>query len=306
MIAAITGANGFIGQHLVRRFAAAGWAVRPIVRRDYDEGTLPRLFDGADVVVHAAGATRAPTSTDLNRANVDLTTLTLRQATNARVRRFVYVSSQAAAGPASSLETPITEQTTPAPIDAYGRSKLAAEALVRAAGVEHVIVRPVATYGPGDRDFLAMFRLAKRGVAIHPGNRGHWLSIINVADLANAIVACATVPAAAGKTFFLGAEDPVCWRDLFRGAARASGAQLSIDTEVPAILIRIAGLFGDAVARATGRASLVTSEKIALSRPRYWLCSSDRARREIGFAPVVDLQAGLSETYHWYRTAGWL
>src|SRR6185312_11296626 len=98
----------------------------------------------------------------------------------------------------------------------------------------------------------------------------------------------------------------VRWCDLFQSAARASGTRLKIDVEVPAALVRVAGRFGDLVARATGRAGLMTSEKIALSRPRYWVCSSDRARREIGFAPSVDLQVGLSEAYHWYRTAGWL
>lgn len=306
MIAAITGANGFIGQHLVTRFEAARWTVRPIVRRDFADGRLRDLLAGADVVVHAAGATRAPRPRDLDRSNVDLTAHLLREASESRVRRFIFVSSQAAAGPAISLETPTTEQTTPTPIDAYGRSKLAAEQLVRSADLEHVIVRPVSTYGPGDRDFLEMFRLARRGIAIHPGNRDHWLSIINVNDLATAIVACATSLDAVGKTFFLGAEEPVRWCDLFRDAALASGTRLAIDVEVPATLVRVAGRFGDIVARATGRAGLMTSEKIALSRPRYWVCSSNRARREIGFAPSVDLQTGLSEAYHWYRTAGWL
>ena len=306
MIAAITGANGFIGQHLVSRFRATGWTVRPIIRRDFANGRIGNLLERVDIVVHAAGATRAPRPSDLEKANVDLTALMLRAATDADARRFIYVSSQAAAGPASSLESPTTEQDTPAPIEAYGRSKLAAEQLVRAAELEHVIVRPVSTYGPGDRDFLEMFRLARRGIAIHPGNREHWLSLINVVDLVDGIVECATSPAATGKTFFLGADQPVCWRDLFRGAAAASGTRLKVDVEIPPALVRAAGRFGDIAARVAGRAGLMTSEKIALSRPRYWVCTSDRARREIGFAPSVDLQAGLSAAYHWYRTAGWL
>jgi len=306
MIVAITGANGFIGRHLVRRFDAAGWIVRPIVRRDFADGRVHDQLDAADVVVHAAGETRAPQPRDLDRSNIDLTALMLREAIQARVPRFVFVSSQAAAGPAISLETPTTEQAAPAPIDAYGRSKLAAEQLVRSANVEHVIVRPVSTYGPGDRDFLQMFRLARRGIAIHPANRDHWLSIVNVSDLANAILACATSPDAVGKTYFLGAADPVRWCDLFQAAARASGTRLRIDVEVPAALVRVAGRLGDVVARTTGSAGLMTSEKILLSRPRYWVCSSDLARREIGFAPGVDLQDGLSEAYDWYRTAGWL
>ena len=73
MIAAITGANGFIGRHLVRRFDEAGWETRPVVRRDLDSDGVERLFAGADVVVHAAGATRAPTHTQLRASNIGLT-----------------------------------------------------------------------------------------------------------------------------------------------------------------------------------------------------------------------------------------
>jgi nucleoside-diphosphate-sugar epimerase len=306
MIAAISGANGFIGQHLVREFSDAGWLVRPIVRRDYELGTMASAVAGADVVVHAAGATRAATIAELDRSNVDLTARTLEAAERGGASRFIYISSQAAAGPAASLSAPTTEDAAPAPIEAYGRAKLRAEELVRRGNLEHVIVRPVSTYGPGDRDFLAVFRLAKRGLAIHPANREHWISIVHVADLARAILASATARDAAGQTFFLGAPEPVQWRDLFARAARAMGTRIAIDAELPAVVVRIAGALGDVAARTSGRAGLMTSEKIALSRPRYWVCSSAHARRVLGFEPTIDLQAGLRESYHWYRAAGWL
>ena len=72
MIVAITGANGFIGQHLSERFAASGAVVRPIVRRDLDSPSIDGRFDGVDVVVHAAGATRAPTRALLRASNVEI------------------------------------------------------------------------------------------------------------------------------------------------------------------------------------------------------------------------------------------
>ena len=127
MIAAITGANGFIGQHLVRRFAEAGWQVRPVVRRDYESGAMSGLLAGADVVVHAAGATRAPTRDQLRASIVELTAMTLDAARAANVGRFIYISSQAAAGPAPSRDDPVTEARSPCR-SPYGRAKLEAGA----------------------------------------------------------------------------------------------------------------------------------------------------------------------------------
>src|SRR5512144_3001877 len=111
MIVAVTGANGFIGQHLVRRFSGAGWETRAVVRRDFEvnAGELERRFDGADVVVHAAGATRAPTVAGLRDSNVRLTARVIDAARRAGAGRLVVISSQAAAGPATSRDAPVTE-----------------------------------------------------------------------------------------------------------------------------------------------------------------------------------------------------
>src|SRR6185312_12656412 len=103
---AITGANGFIGQTLMRRFAAEGWETRAVVRRDFAAGELERLFDNAHVVVHAAGATRAPTRAGLLASNVALTRTVVSAAQKSRVGRLIVISSQAAAGPAPSKDQP--------------------------------------------------------------------------------------------------------------------------------------------------------------------------------------------------------
>lgn len=313
MRVAITGANGFIGQHLVSHFTAAGWTVTPIVRPDLSPASGPhhveQLLAGADVLVHAAGATRAPTPAQLHDSNVELTRRVVRAAREAKVSRFVFISSQAAAGPAASRDTPISEVAPCAPIEAYGRSKRDAELVVRdagAAGLPFVILRPSSVYGPGDRDFLSLFRLAGRRVAIHPANRKHWISIVSVHDLVDAIASAATAPAALGETLFLCNDDPVQWSTLFALAASSAGVDLSVDLELPSAIVQLGAIFGDLAARLTGHAGLVTSEKVALSRPRYWICSNARARRLLSFSPRVSLQQGFDETYHWYRQHRWL
>ena len=306
MIVAITGANGFIGTHLVRRFSEAGWEVRELVRHDIELGALGSRLQGADVVIHAAGATRAPSSKQLHKSNVVLTAAMLDNARKAGVGRFVFVSSLAAVGPAQLLETPLDETTTPAPIDPYGRSKLDAENLVQSSGLPFVIVRPAAVYGPRDRDFLALFRLARLGVALHAANRDHWLSIIHADDLAQEIVRIASAPEARGRIYCLGNDEPVQWAELFRLAARCANRVLKVDIEIPSFLIDAGAAVGDVVAGMTGHTGLLTTPKVMLSKARFWTCSSKLVARELGFVASTPLQRGLCETYEWYREHGWL
>jgi nucleoside-diphosphate-sugar epimerase len=309
-IAAVTGANGFIGRRLSERMERDGWEVRRVVRRDFERGAVREAFRGASVVVHAAGATRAPTVAELRSSNVDLTRRVVNDANGAGVDRFIFLSSQAAAGPAPSRDEPVTERQPPHPIEDYGRSKLAAEQVVTStAAGGWTVLRPASVYGPGDRDFLALFRLARHGVAIHPANRAHWISVVHVDDLVRAILAAATLGSAAGATIFIANDEPAQWAELFRIAARASGrasAELAIDVEVPSTLVRAAALVGDAAARLTGRAGLLTSGKVALSEAPYWICSNAQAKQSLGFQPEVELRDGFVDTHRWYLEHGWL
>jgi nucleoside-diphosphate-sugar epimerase len=306
MRVAITGANGFIGRHLVRRFGEAGWNVKPVVRRDYESNRIEERFAGVDVVVHAAGATRAPSRARLRASNVGLTAATLAAAARADVRRFVFISSQAAAGPARALGAPVAESDVATPVEAYGRSKLDAEELVRASELPWVVVRPAAVYGPHDRDFLAMHRFAARGIAIHPGNREQWISIIHVDDVAQGVLAAALDGCAVTETFFLANDAPVQWSTLFRTVADCAGRTLRVDAQLPSALVEIGARVGDVVAKVTGHASLLTADKAKLAKAPFWVCSNARATEMLGVSPSVELQRGLCDTYHWYRTQGWI
>ena len=306
MIVAVTGANGFIGTHICDGLRDAEIAARPVVRKDFaSDDELAATLRGADVLVHAAGATRAVSESALRASNVDLTQRVVAIAGRCGVRRVVLLSSQAAAGPASSRDIPVTETDDPHPIEAYGRSKLAAEAIVRDAAMSHVILRPAAVYGPRDRDFLEVFRLANLGIAIHPANRDHWISIVHVRDVARTVIAAATGSVDRG-TYFVANREPQRWRDLFVLAAAACGRTLRADVEIPGAIARAAALVGDAIGVVTGRPPLVSTGKLALSAPRVWLCSGAAAARDLGFSESADVAAGFRETCAWYRTNHWL
>lgn len=304
MITVVTGANGFIGRHLCTTLARRGYETRPVVRADFTDNRFERIVDGADVLIHAAGATRAPTRAKLRASNVELTRRALDAARKAGVGRFVFVSSQAAAGPAQSLAQPSREEDKPAPVEEYGISKRDAERLVRDSGLSATIVRPAAVYGPGDRDFRAMFSLAHRGLAIHAGNRDQWISIIHVRDCVDGILRAAMSNEAIGREFFLANDEPVQWRTLFDLARAAASSPRLFDVEIPMPLVRLGALMGDAAARLTGRAGLLTTQKVLLGAAPFWVCSNERARRELGFVPATPLATGVAETYRWYVDNG--
>jgi nucleoside-diphosphate-sugar epimerase len=222
--------------------------------------------------------------------------------------RFVFVSSQAAAGPARDADHPKSEADVEAPIEDYGRSKLAAERGVRARADELpvTIVRPVAVYGPGDRDFLSIFAMAKRGIAIYPGTKRSSLNTIFVADLVSGIVAAARSPSAVGKTYFLGDDARQQWTEVYGVIAETVGHARTMEVSVPRGVIALAGTVGDLVGAAVGRPSLVSRSKAILATPKYWLCTSAQARHDFAFATPTSLRAGMRATYDWYVRHRWL
>jgi len=271
-----------------------GHAVRPIVRSDFASNRLASALEGVDVVVHCAAATRDPSHGALRRSNVELTQRVIEAALATRVGRLVFISSQAAAGPATSRNDAVRESDAPHPVEEYGRTKLAAEYLVQASGIPYVILRPAAVYGPDDRDFAALFAGARRGIALHAANRAQWISIIHVDDCVRGIIASVQSSGAENRTYFLANADPVQWDELFRLAAAAFGKKLWLDLEVPAGIVRVAALLGDAAGRLTGKQPLLSSEKIRLARDPYWICSPDLAATELGFRSAISLPNGIA------------
>ena len=186
-LVAVTGATGFVGPHLVSALTRHGFKLRLLIRRwspmpslpgveaeivlGYlgDEAALRRLVDGADTVVHAAGLIKARTPAEFLAVNRDGTA---RLSALAPEARFILLSSLAAREPQLS---------------AYADSKRAAEQVVAGRTGAWLVVRAPAVYGPGDRETLAYFRAAARGVAPRPRLDGARLALIHVEDLAETL-----------------------------------------------------------------------------------------------------------------------
>lgn len=325
-LAALTGATGFLGSHIADRLLARGWRVRASVRptsslrwvegKDIElvrveilRGTDPGgaspmdFLHGADAVVHCAGVVAAPSRDAYVRGNVETTRTLLAAATASSCRAFVLVSSLAAGGPAPR-ENPRTEATPDRPLSDYGRSKLAAEELIRAPGlpIRTAALRPPALYGPRDRAFLPLFRLALAGWTVRLGGALGGLSLVDGRDAAAAAVALLETDAARG-VYHVDDGAAYTFADMAAALGNARGRPVRT-LRVPIWPLKLAArLVGDRRAR---RSAYLNPRRLSdLSAPG-WVCSGERLRRETGFSAQFDLERGFTDTLAFYRREGWL
>ena len=298
---AITGGTGFVGSHLIEVAAAAGYQVNALTRRKQEprdgvewiagdlasREALEQLVDGVDAVIHVAGTISGQSAAAFEIGNVAGTLAMLAAATAGGVHRFVHVSSLAAREPKLSL---------------YGGSKCRAEELVHSSGLDWAIVRPPAVYGPGDKETLELFRMAKLGLMLMPP-KGR-VSVIHADDLSRLLLAL-TGSAAPGN-ILIEADDgkPGGWthREFARALAAAVGTKAAVISS-PGILLRLAAR-ADQLLR--GEKAKLTVDRAAYFSHRNWVVEPKRACPPQLWRPQIDTMQGLKETADWYRTQGWL
>ena len=325
MLALVTGGHGFIGSHLCEWLVAEGHQVRVLARAGSDLSTLSGLkvdvFRGdllgpldlsealreVHWVFHLAGKVKGFCEADLMGVNRDGTRrLTEACATHApELRRFLLVSSLAAAGPSTGGAKPLTEADPPCPLTWYGRSKLEAERVVRASGLPCVILRPPVVFGPRDRDVLSVFRLAKWGLVPIPGHRERHYSIIFAPDLAEGLLRAAEAPVPSGEIIPLVNLEAVTWADLGRRIARTLGRRGRV-ISLPEGVLRMAGRLADAASRLRGRPGIFSAQKVEEMLAPAWVASPEKARRMLGWTATTLLDEALAHTARWYRDHGWL
>jgi nucleoside-diphosphate-sugar epimerase len=190
-------------------------------------------------------------------------------------------------------------------VNAYGRSKLASEDVVRTtADLRWVILRPCAVYGPRDHGFLPLFRMAERGLFLVPTDDRTSFTLVHVSDLVRAVRLAATAGSAVGETLFLGHAQPQTSLDVLRAIARATSRPFK-PRHVPAPLFVALAKTGDLLWK-LGVEPMVDSGRLAELRAKGFVCSVARARAVLGFEAATDLQDGMAETARWYRAQGWI
>jgi uncharacterized protein YbjT (DUF2867 family) len=297
---AVTGGTGFVGQRLLPIALADGYDVRALTRGwkpPEDEiawvdgaldraDTLVKLCTGADVVIHIAGLISG-SKAEFDAVNAGGTASLIDAARKAGVRRFIHISSLAAREPGLSN---------------YGASKAKSERLVAASGLEWTIIRPPAVYGPGDRETLELFKMARRGVvALPPG--GHF-SVIHVDDLCRLILRVIDEPDTVLETYEPddGREHGWGHRHFARTLSRIYGKRATTIT-MPKLLMKGASRLDRLFRRKRAK---LTADRVNYFCHPDWVSNAERRPPPALWKAEIRTQTGLKETAAWYAEQGWL
>lgn len=329
----ITGASGFIGTSLVEDALTRGMnvlaAVRPTSSRKYLQDKRITLVEldflsidalterlreitsangSIDYIVHNAGITKARKVDDYFEVNTRYTRNFLEALVKSNITpaKFVLMSSLAAYGPGNSdTMVPINSGQTPAPVTAYGRSKLQAEQILKSQrDIPWMIIRPTAVFGPREKEIFALFRLIK--LHLHPWIKvsNQRMSFIYVKDLARAVLDAVVSPLS-DRAYFI--SDGQAYKgDVFGKYVKKALGKKAPDIAVSGNLMKIIARILETTGSILGRTPGLNVDKAIELSSKNWVCDISAAVTDLNFKPLYSLENAIQETVNWYKAEGWL
>lgn len=335
----VTGANGFIGLHLVRRLLEQFREVRCLVRsssrlgelKSYpvefaygelgDAESLKKAVKGVTTIFHLAGATQVASSHLFYEVNAEGTANLARAASeNAdNPPRFVFVSSLAACGPARKREMQ-DETVFCRPVSEYGKSKLMAEneLLAFSEKLPISIVRPPYVFGEGDNASVPLFRLIyRKRIHLIPGYFNSHYSFVHADDLARALsmveekgefASSGSIakspedknPEIGRGIYFVAREERPRFGDFGRMIADSLGIGKIRVMKIPPMAVLVGGLANEAYKHIAGKTVAFDWNKARESLRGPWTCSEQKMRRQLGYVSPYSFHERLEQTSRWY------
>lgn len=336
--ALVTGAAGFIGSHLVDSLSADGIPVKSFVRPNCnlsnlqgsdseiiygdikDPHSLHKAMEDVDIVYHMAAVSRHDVNvpkTEYHAINVEGTKNVLEAAKSTGVKRLVFTSTIEAVG-MSKGERPLNEDTSPAPMNIYGKTKLEAEILVRAYHIQHgmdtVVVRPPMTYGPRDLILCQrLFKIIQHGFYPIIGNGQALTEFCFVKNQVHGI-RLAAEKGKAGEVYFISDDHSYTIEEIIKAIALELGVRVATP-HIPVPLALAIGLIFELLSKIlrfypfvipqTGRPPFSRKTVEWTSESRLY-CDISKAKKELGYKPQYSLGEGIRETVRWYKEHGHL
>ena len=300
---ALTGATGFVGKAVLPLLLNAGFDVSVLVRQPKlgqfapavrvvkgdleDTQALRDLVDGADCVIHVAGAISALSQKAFFKSNFESVKSLFAAAESAGVQRLVHISSLAARMPSLSP---------------YAASKRAGEDFLKEQmrKMSIVILRPSAIYGPGDKATLPLLTALQKKVALIPSTAAARFSLLHVGDFAE-VICTAAASDAVGSFEIDDMSGGHSWVELAALNAQSSGLPKMV-TYLPQLFVSSIAVLAEAVSFVTRRPGMITRAKVRELYHENWVVQGPNWPRP----NPIGLAEGLHETLEWYRSHGWL
>jgi len=319
----ITGANGFLGSTITAKSLENNYDIVPLVRNGSDisllsektdihyvdywnENELNNLFSGQQILIHNAGLTRANNWKTYKKVNVDLTDriIDIFNRTSS-MEHLIFISSQAAAGP-SSGNKPLDEESACNPVSLYGKSKLEAEKIIRQKVKKSwTIIRPASVFGPGDRDFLQMYKIIKKHIMLFPVQKEKIFSMIYSEDLAAFILSVLEDPKSQGQIFFAANDRSYTQVEIVQIIEQIMNT-FSNHIVIPKILLDILAEIFELYSSITGELTVFNKERLKEFKLSNWQISNSKAKELLHFQPDFEIYEALNKTYQWYVQKGWI
>lgn len=322
----VTGGTGFIGSHLIDELLNKNYYVKTLIRKNsstkwlegknvefiegdlFNHQILENAISDIDYIYHVGGVTFAKKKEDFYKGNVDATKSLLEACHkfNPGLKRFVHVSSQAAVGPSFDGK-PIDELRDYFPLTTYGKSKVEAEKLVinYFDKLNCTVVRPPAVYGPRDYAIFEYFKSMSKGLQPIIGFGNKLVSLIFVKDLVNGFILAAESDISVSSIYFISSDKFYTWNEIGKLTQDILGKK-TIKLIIPHFVVKFTALLSQAYGYFSPKPVVLNLEKSKEITQPYWICSIEKAQRELGFNPQYSIREGIKITIDWYKKHGWL
>jgi nucleoside-diphosphate-sugar epimerase len=273
-----------------------------------DKNSLREAVEGVEQVFHLAGVTKAVHKKTYFEVNAFGTENLIHACleNNPRIQKFIYLSSQAAAGPSRNGNKK-KESDQCKPVSPYGQSKQMGEELAMAHAQELplLILRPSAVYGPRERDIYTFFKLLSKRIKPCLPSKDQHISLCYVEDIIQAILLAAQVKGSSGEIFFLSDGQDYRLEEIGDIFAQAMGVN-AFCIRVPEWMIIGMASFSEYLSKLSGKPPLLNKGKVEEILQRNWVCDITKAKTALGFEPHISLAQGAKLTFEWYKKENWL
>jgi nucleoside-diphosphate-sugar epimerase len=295
---------------LIRKSSNLQWIenleVELLTGKYSDKKFLSQAVGGMDYIFHLGAVIDASNWNIYYRVNVENTINLLNACVGANpgIKKFIFVSSIAAAGPSINKE-PLKESDEGKTVSLYGKSKYMAEKASRAFfdKLPVVILRPTNVLGIRQKELLSILMLVRKRIIPLLGNGDKQTSICFVQDVVRALIMAAENKKVKGKTYFLASEEAYSWRVMLDFIRREFNYSLVLKIPYPVLLLT--AFLAKLVADLTGNRPLITPRELSSVRKHYWIHDVTLIKKELGFSPEIKFEAGLNKIINWYRQNGY-